>query len=86
MAFIVIFNGLILAYASQIAMVELEKLQNQFEIVSVKLNEIENRREPIVAFRATGVKNGSIKKNYKKYFGSIPGNFKYELKEKTQSN
>ena len=85
MAFIVIFNGFILAYAAQMALIELEKLQDrfdrvtdalaasnsetqklrkgletmqsQFKLMSVTLNEVENRSEPIVAFRAIGIKN-----------------------------
>ena len=81
MAFIVILNGFILAYAAQLAMVEIKNLQNRFDrvtaasnsetqklrkrletvqsqlkLMSAKLNEVENRREPIVAFRVTGIK------------------------------
>ena len=34
-----------------------EKVENQLKLISVKLNEIENRKEPVVAFRANRVKN-----------------------------
>ena len=86
MAFIVILNGFILAYAAQMALIELEKIQNRYEKVtdslaasnyetqklrkeletiqnefkqmSLKLDKVENRKEPIVAFRATGINTG----------------------------
>ena len=32
-------------------------MQNQLEVLSTKLNEISNRKEPVVAFRATSVKD-----------------------------
>ena len=44
-------------YPSEQAAVEQEKVQNQLKLISVKLNEIENRKEPVVAFRATSVKD-----------------------------
>ena len=34
----------------------LETIQSQLKLMSAKLNEVENRRESIVAFRATGIK------------------------------
>ena len=50
---------------------ELETIQNQFGLMSVKLNEIENRKEPIVAFRVTSMQNF---KSSKKVFKNNPGN------------
>ena len=41
------------------ASVEQEKVQNQLELISAKLIEIENsgKYQPVVAFRGTGVKD-----------------------------
>ena len=39
------------------ASVEQEKVQNQLEEMSVKLNEVANKKEPVVAFRGTSVKD-----------------------------
>ena len=53
--------------------VEQEKVQDQLKLISVKLNEIENRKEPVVAFRARsvkGAKSSSTRVNFN------PGEFK----------
>lgn len=39
------------------AIVERKQVQAQFSTMSNKLNEIENRKEPVVAFRVTNIKN-----------------------------
>ena len=56
-------------YPSEQAAVEQEKIQNQMTTMSAKLNEIDNRKEPVYAFRATSVKNSwsssSTSVNYK---------------------
>ena len=44
-------------YPSEQAAVEQEKVQNQLESLSAKLDEVANKKEPIIAFRATGVKD-----------------------------
>ena len=50
-----------------------EKVQNQLKPISAKLNEIENRKEPVVAFRATGVKNAMSSSTYVDF---NPGEYK----------
>ena len=50
------------SYPSERAALEQEKVQNQLEAMStvvlqLEMNEIENRKEPLIAFRATGVKD-----------------------------
>ena len=52
-----IFILWIKAQSSEQAAVEQEKVQNQLEEMSVKLNEVANTKEPVVAFRGTGVKD-----------------------------
>ena len=52
-----IFIPTIKAQSSEQAAVEQEKVQNQLEEISVKLNEVANAKEPVVAFRGTGVKD-----------------------------
>ena len=54
---ITIFIPTIKAQTSEQAAVEQEKVQNQFEEMSIKLNEVANAKEPVVAFRGTGVKD-----------------------------
>ena len=44
-------------YPSEQAAVEQEKVQNQLESLSAKLNEVANKKEPVIAFRGTGVKD-----------------------------
>ena len=41
----------------QLVEVEQEKVQNQLTTMSAKFNEIDNRKEPVIAFRATVVKD-----------------------------
>ena len=41
----------------QLVEVEQEKVQNQLTTMSAKLIEIDNRKEPVIAFRATSVKD-----------------------------
>ena len=44
-------------YPSEQAAVEREKVQNQLESLSAKLDEVANNKEPVIAFRGTGVKD-----------------------------
>ena len=45
-------------YPSERSAVEQEKMKNQLEVLSTKLNEISNfKKGPVVAFRATSVKD-----------------------------
>ena len=44
-------------YPSEQAEVEQERVQNQLAIITTKLNEIDNRKEPVYAFRVTSVKD-----------------------------
>ncbi len=44
-------------YPSEQAAAEQEKIQNQLTTMSAKLNDLDNRREPVYAFRVTSVKN-----------------------------
>ena len=46
-----------LPYPSEKVKVEQEKVQNQLKEISIKLNEIANKKEPVFAFRATSVKD-----------------------------
>ena len=41
----------------QLVEVEQQKVKNQLITMSAKLNEIDNRKEPVIAFRATVVKD-----------------------------
>ena len=54
-------------YPSEQAKVEQEKLQNQLTAMSMKLNEIENRKEPVYAFRVSSVKNSGTSKQESVY-------------------
>ena len=73
-------------YPSEQAAVEQQKVQNQLEILSTKLNEIANKEEPVVAFRATSVKDSGG--NAEQYVRKNPGKsifyrssyFEYHLK------
>lgn len=51
---------------------EQAKVQNQLEVMSAKLNEISNGKEPIVAFRATSVKDSGG--SSEQYVLKKPGN------------
>ena len=44
-------------YPSEQAEVEQERVQNQLATITTKLNEIDNRKEPVYAFRVTSVKD-----------------------------
>ena len=68
-------------YPSEQAAVEQEKVQNQLESLSAKLDEVANKKEPVIAFRGSGVKDSggssteSVKQHgefliisYEKYF------------------
>ena len=44
-------------YPSEQEALEQEKIQNQLANMTAKLNEIDNKKEPIYAFRVTSVKN-----------------------------
>ena len=44
-------------YPSEQAAVDKAKVQNQLAAMSAKLNEIQNREEPVYAFRVAGVKD-----------------------------
>ena len=44
-------------YPSEQEALEQEKIQNQLATMTAKLNEIDNRKEPVYAFRVAGVKN-----------------------------
>ena len=39
------------------ATVEQEKVQNQLKEISAKLDEVANKKEPVIAFRGSGVKD-----------------------------
>ena len=73
-------------YPSERAAVEQEKVQNQLEVMSTKLDEIANKEEPVVAFRATSVKDSGsspeqwVSKNPGKYLCCRPSYFEYHLK------
>ena len=55
------------------ASVEQEKVQNQLEEMSAKLNEVANTKEPVVAFRGTGVKDSGG--SSEQYVGKRHGEF-----------
>ena len=60
------------AQTSEQAAVEQEKVQNQLEEMSLKLNEVANAKEPVIAFRGTGVKDsGSSSKQYVEKYGEF---------------
>ena len=60
------------AQTSEQAAVEQEKVQNQLEEISIKLNEVANTKEPVVAFRATSVKDsGSSNSQYVNTYGEL---------------
>ena len=73
-------------YPSERAAVEQEKVQNQLEVMSTKLDEIANKEEAIVAFRATSVKDSGgnaeqyVSKNPGKSIFYRPSYFEYHLK------
>ena len=46
-------------YPSEQAAIESEKVKNKLATISAKLNEIDNRKEPVYAFRVTNVEAGS---------------------------
>ena len=56
-------------YPSEQAAVEQEKVQSQLESLSAKLDEVANNKEPVIAFRGTGVKDSgsSWTQSVKKY-------------------
>ena len=58
-------------YPSETPALEQEKVQNQLKIMSTKLDEIENRNEPVIAFRATSVKDSGS--NYEQSVNKNPG-------------
>ena len=64
-----IFIPTIKAQSSEQAAVEQEKIQNQLEEMSVKLNEVANKKESVVAFRGTSVKDsgGGSKESVSKH-------------------
>ena len=52
-------------YPSEQAEVEQERVQNQLATITTKLNEIDNRKEPVYAFRVTSVKDsGTANEQY----------------------
>ena len=57
----------------QLVEVEQEKVKNQLTTMSAKLNEIDNRKEPVIAFRATSVKDSgsSMEQSVSKNPGKI---------------
>ena len=73
-------------YPSERAAVEQEKMKNQLKVMSTKLNEVANKKEPVVAFRATSVKDSGD--NAAQYVSKNPGKsifyrssyFEYHLK------
>ena len=44
-------------YPSEKASIEQQKVRNKLEDISIKLNEFESKREPVIAFRVTGVRD-----------------------------
>ena len=71
MALIVI----LLAYTAHVAFAEIDKVHNQLEIVTMKLNEIESR--PFVAFRAASMQKY---KNAKTLVRQNPGEKKAPIR------
>ena len=59
-------------YPSEQVAVEQEKVQHQLATLSAKLNEIDNKKEPVYAFRVTSVKDVGGSSSQK--VGQSPGN------------
>ena len=53
-----------------------QEVENQLKPISAKLNEIDNRNEPVVAFRATSVKDAA---SHTTYVDFNPGDYKSKI-------